>query len=323
MQRIIIVSAAIIPPLLVLAYGIAKGRGSWRARFVWTAFFAGAASAIAALGCEFLLLQLLPSGRMSVLGEAVASAIFVVAIPEEAIKFFVLLWLSARHADCRRMQDIVVLAVAVSLGFAALENLLCVIAIEDSATVWLRAITSVPEHGISGLMMGALLTAARLSSGRRFLLTALAVPIALHAAYDLPLFAMEKQIAPMWFAAGWVVVVTLSSGLAIVLCNRALVKAAAADRRSGRDASSVETTDWLIVGGLVALTAGPLLAAVTFYVQGVGPALAGPALSIVPVALGIDAIRTGLRRRKARNRVQSATPGTVPAFDPTRIAPVT
>jgi hypothetical protein len=42
MVRIVIVLAAIIPALLVLGYGIAKARGSWRSEAMWSAFFVGA-----------------------------------------------------------------------------------------------------------------------------------------------------------------------------------------------------------------------------------------------------------------------------------------
>jgi hypothetical protein len=96
-----------------------------------------------------------------------------------------------------------------------------------------------------------------------------------------------------------------------VLCNRVLAKAVEADSSSGRDVSSVETTDRLIVGGMVALIAGPILAAFAVGTQGLGPAAMAPALSIVPMALGIDAIGTGLRRRKARKGPQFTAPASV------------
>src|SRR5262245_44388916 len=114
MLRIVLVSAVIIPPLLVLGYAIAKGRGTWRAGIVWGAVAGGTLGAIVALGCEYLLLQYLWAGQTTTLPDVLAAAVVVVALPEEAFKLLPLLWLLARGADRRRLQDALVLAVAVS-----------------------------------------------------------------------------------------------------------------------------------------------------------------------------------------------------------------
>ena len=170
-------------------------------------------------------------------------------------------------------------------------------------TAALRAITAVPGHGIDGLAMGALLVAARLNGKKSFwdIKYALMVPVLLHAAYDLPLFAMQKNVDKIWCGAAWLVIIAASSILVITLCNRIIPRAVAADRAAGRDGTSVETTDWLIVGGVIATIGGPLLAASVFYVRGFELAASvATVLSIFPVALGIDSILTGFRRRKIR-----------------------
>jgi hypothetical protein len=86
---------------------------------------------------------------------------------------------------------------------------------------------------------------------------------------------------------------------ALTCCIGSLVKAAAADRASGRDAGSTETTDWLMVGGLVSLFAGPMLALA--FSQSRGTELVSWALSILPMALGVDSIFTGLNRKRERD----------------------
>src|SRR3977135_2450229 len=84
-------------------------------------------------------------------------------MPDTAGKFFTLGSLAEKHVDVRRLQDIIVLALAVSLGFATLENFFYLISAGDwKITAAIRAITSVPGHGIDGLAMGALLVTARL-----------------------------------------------------------------------------------------------------------------------------------------------------------------
>jgi RsiW-degrading membrane proteinase PrsW (M82 family) len=303
MLRIVIVLAAIIPALLVLGYGIAKARGSWRSEAMWSAFFVGAVSALAALACELVLGHLVPTGSMGPLAAAAVSAVFVAAIPEETIKFFVLVNFCETHVEARRLQDVIVLAVAVSLGFAAVENFFYVASVGDwRVTATARAITAVPAHGIFGLAMGSLLVEARLSGNCKYwrIAGALVTPIVLHAAYDFPLFSITKIGANIWFGAGWIAVIVVSSVVAIVSCNRVLPRAARADHKSGRDGASTETTDRLIVGGIASLAAGPLLAAEALYAKGSDFAPAALALSVLPIALGIDAIHTGLQRRKAR-----------------------
>src|SRR6202041_2555037 len=145
-----------------------------------------------------------PLDRMNPIAAAATTAVLLAAIPEESIKFFVLVALAEKHVDVRRLQDIVLLALAVSLGFATLENFFYVTSVGGwEMTAALRAITAVPGHCIDGLAMGALLVTARLNgsksvwSGRY----ALIVPIVLHAAYDFPLFAIQKNIDKVWFVA--------------------------------------------------------------------------------------------------------------------------
>ena len=196
MSRFLIVLAAVAPSLLMLSYAIAKTRGSWRSEAMWHAFFVGALSALAAVGIEFVLAGIVKLGHPSLVANAASTAIFVAAIPEEGIKFVVLILLAERHVEVRRLQDIIVLGVAVSLGFATVENF-CYVAEpgkwQEVAAV--RAVAAVPAHGIDGLMMGALLAAARLHPDRNpmRLIAALLVPIVSHAAYDFPAIAVSRR----------------------------------------------------------------------------------------------------------------------------------
>jgi protease PrsW len=305
MSRFLIVLAAVAPSLLMLSYAIAKTRGSWRSEAMWHAFFVGALSALAAVGIEFVLAGIVKLGHSSLVANAASTAIFVAAIPEEGIKFVVLILLAERHVEVRRLQDIIVLGVAVSLGFATVENF-CYVAEpgkwQEVAAV--RAVAAVPAHGIDGLMMGALLAAARLHPDRNpmRLIAALLVPIVSHAAYDFPAIAVRDGAAWGPFTEAWLLVVVCSSILAIVLCNRVLTQVSAADRASGRDAGSIETTDLLIVGGLLALFGGPMLAGAVFHTKGDEYVMAVIALGVLPIALGIDAIFCGLHRRRERDQ---------------------
>jgi protease PrsW len=305
MSRFLIVLAAVAPSLLMLSYGIAKTRGSWRSEAMWHAFFVGALSALAAVGIELVLGGIVKLGHPSLVANAALTAIFVAAIPEEGIKFFVLILLAEKHVEVRRLQDIIVLGVAVSLGFATVENFWYVAEPGKWQEVAaLRAVAAVPGHGIDGLMMGALLAAARLHPGRdpTRIILALLVPIVSHAAYDFPAIAVEEGAAWGPFTAAWLLVVVCSSILAIVLCNWILTKVSAADQVSGRDAGSIETTDLFIVGGLLSLFGGPMLAGAVFHTKGVEHVMAVVVLGVLPIALGIDAIFCGLHRKRERDQ---------------------
>ena len=262
MIRIVIFAAAIAPPLMILSYWTNKVSGSWRSEAVWSAFFLGA---VGALGAAILEVGIGSAGSLVTVPTVTASAakaLFVAAIPEESIKLFVLVALAERHVDVRRFQDVIVLGLAVSLGFATLENFLYVINAGDwKMTAGLRALTSVPGHAIDGLAMGALLASARLDgikevwAGRAVLL----VPVLLHAAYDFPLFVIKQHFAKEWFGAAWLAVIALSAIFVVRLSNRTLSRAISADRTSPPDTELLEKVDHLLSGGAVGFVAGQKL----------------------------------------------------------------
>jgi RsiW-degrading membrane proteinase PrsW (M82 family) len=265
--RIVILAAAIVPPLLILAYGIRKTGADWRSEAIWSAFFLGAVGSFGALGVELGIGQLdFLGGSFPIIGSA-SMAVFVAAVPEETVKFFVLVILAEKHVDVRRFQDVIVLGLAVSLGFATLENFFYVISVGDwRMTAALRALTSVPGHGLDGLAMGVLLVSARLDGIRGHGIkelwsarSALLVPVLLHAAYDFPLFVVKQGIAKIWFGAAWLMVLAISSIVVIKLFNQVLARAASDDLTSPRDAASKEEMKRLMSSGAIGLIGGRVL----------------------------------------------------------------
>jgi len=114
----------------------------------------------------------------------------IVALSEEVCKYFILRRLTWRSPHFNYTFDAVVYAVAVSLGFAAFENVLYVL---DGTvrTAIMRAILSVPGHAIDGVFMGFYYgiakkcSAAGNAAGAKMnLQKALAVPVLLHGFYD-------------------------------------------------------------------------------------------------------------------------------------------
>ncbi len=295
---------------MILAFGITKTRNSWNNDALWTALLLGGVGAIAAIPIELALEKLLSFAALGSFLKAGAMAFFVAGVPEETIKFVILVGAAERDVDARRRQDLIALALAVSLGFATMENLFYVaLPAEWQIIAVARALTAVPEHGIDGLMMGALLTAARLSSARQRtkLALALAITTAMHAAYDFPLFALretaQESAARVSLGALWLTVLTVSALAAIIMCNRTLAAAVQADRHSGRDRRPQRPVLSTAVGGCVMLIASFVLGVGVFSMKNLPTPAIGVVLSIVPAALAIDLLWTAWRGRNQQANV--------------------
>jgi RsiW-degrading membrane proteinase PrsW (M82 family) len=122
-------------------------------------------------------------------------AFVVAALVEEGFKFLVLYWIIWKHKEFDQYYDGIVYAVFVSLGFALIENIFYVIDLGLGVAV-LRAILSVPAHGLFGVIMGYCFAHARFSTNnneqRKWLRLALLAPILFHGLFDFLLFSIEK-----------------------------------------------------------------------------------------------------------------------------------
>jgi RsiW-degrading membrane proteinase PrsW (M82 family) len=135
---------------------------------------------------------------------------------EEGAKWIVFLALVYWWEEFDEPLDGVVYGVALALGFATVENVLCVVR-DGLAVGLLRAIFAVPAHALFGAAMGFYLGRAKLGRGRHgshvepgqrivYILLALGVPLAFHTAYDFALV----ELRGWWIYA---VVGALSIGL--------------------------------------------------------------------------------------------------------------
>ncbi|HLH95838.1 MAG TPA: PrsW family glutamic-type intramembrane protease [Xanthobacteraceae bacterium] len=311
MDRLEHLLAAVVPALFALAYGILKTRMDWKNEALWAAFFLGGLGAIVA-PIEMVITWGVVSLGFAPLLKAAATATFVAAIPEETIKYFILVGAAEPHVDARRRQDLVSLAIAVSLGFATVENLFYVLAPANWQVIAAtRALTAVPGHAADGLTMGALLTAARVVPRRRSLLAVLAllVPICMHAAYDfVPLALEDGSTAPAirpTLGMLWLLIMLLEIIVAVRVCNHVLPMGREADRRSGRDSGEGLPGAYVVIVGLVTLVA--VVGLTILVARSGGPAvlIGGVPICIIPFVLAIDLIRTGIREHR-RDRVSTS-----------------
>lgn len=121
----------------------------------------------------------------SKVGAAAWHAFVVAGSTEEVFKYLALYLLIWKSPSFNEKFDGIVYAVFVSLGFAAVENVMYVM---DGGlqTAAIRAITAVPAHAIFGVTMGYYLGIAHMYEELRkqYLLRAIAIPVLLHGIYD-------------------------------------------------------------------------------------------------------------------------------------------
>jgi RsiW-degrading membrane proteinase PrsW (M82 family) len=202
----VIGTAAVAPALLILWLVVAAGERPGPPTRVWAAFLLGAAS-ISLLGVvRTPILSILPASENPWIAQSMHS-LFGVALPEETVKLLVIVAVSARRRPFADPMDTVVYGAAAGLGFAAFENLAYLV---QHADMWrslaaLRSVLTVPFHGALGIIAGAYLAIARsgtaLGAHRHHRdwarissrILVLAAPVALHAAFDLPLLTLQRH----------------------------------------------------------------------------------------------------------------------------------
>ena len=160
------------------------------------AFFYGLLSVPLSLciSIPFGLIGVYPTEATSILG-SVSTAFFGAAIPEEIAKFIMLWLLLRKNPYFDEKMDGIVYAVFVSLGFAALENIMYLFTNADSylSVGIARAIFAVPGHFCFGILMGYYYSLAKFypktpTKNKALILVA---PIIVHGLYDSILFIIN------------------------------------------------------------------------------------------------------------------------------------
>lgn len=128
-------------------------------------------------------------------------AFVVAAFSEELFKYIALYLLIWRSREFNEKFDGIVYAVFVSLGFAAVENILYVTD-NGVSTGIMRAITAVPAHTIFGITMGFYFGLAKFYEKERkqLKIKALFYPILLHGIYDFILFTGIEWLTIVFIA---------------------------------------------------------------------------------------------------------------------------
>ena len=131
----------------------------------------------------------------STVAGAISTSFWGAAIPEEIAKF-IMLWLVLRNNRCfDEKMDGIVYAVFVSLGFAALENVMYLFANVDTylSVGITRAIFALPGHFCFGILMGYYYSLAKFypKTPKKNKALILVAPIIVHGLYDSILFVIN------------------------------------------------------------------------------------------------------------------------------------
>ena len=182
----------IVPALLLLRYVRRKDRLEPEPpKLIWSLVGLGAASTVPAILLETIGILLLSKAvdTDSVLF-TVLQYVLVVGLAEESSKYLMLRLRTWKNPEFNCLFDGLVYAVAVSAGFALLENVLYLIRY-GSSVVFLRAVVSIPAHICFSVFMGAWYSAAKKyekwgnpQKMRRCRRLAVAVPAAAHGLFD-------------------------------------------------------------------------------------------------------------------------------------------
>ncbi|MEK4761362.1 glutamic-type intramembrane protease PrsW [Viridibacillus sp. FSL E2-0187] len=109
---------------------------------------------------------------------------------EEFFKWLILMIAIYHHVEFDDPYDGVLYGVAISLGFATVENILYLLSYGVN-TAFLRALMPVSSHALFGVVMGYYLGKSKFSKKEQvneFIVVALCAPILLHNAYNLIFF---------------------------------------------------------------------------------------------------------------------------------------
>ena len=189
----VLLALALAPALAIMVYIYIKDKYEREpVKLLLKNFGLGATASIVITLIIGLILKLIfPTADPLSVPQQFFKAFVVVALVEEFSKYIIVRYYAQRNKEFDEPFDGIVYAVMVSMGFAALENVLYVFQF-GMANGIVRAFTAVPAHATFGILMGYFMGKAKFAATKKekikLNLTGLFAATIFHGAYDFFLF---------------------------------------------------------------------------------------------------------------------------------------
>lgn len=212
----VLLLSALAPVAAVIIYIYVKDKYEKESkRMLSLAFILGAIISIIITTVLYMFFDLfLPLPDDYSIWQQFVKAFFVVALIEEFSKYIMVRGFLQPRKGFNEPFDGIIYAVMVSMGFAAVENIMYVL--QGGIDVALiRAFTAIPAHATFGIIMGYYMGKAKFSNNRmKWNLIGLSLAILFHGAYDFFLF--------IGFIPGISIGAFISLVVGIILSKRAI-----------------------------------------------------------------------------------------------------
>jgi protease PrsW len=186
----VLLLSALAPVAAVIIYIYVKDKYEKESkRMLAFAFILGAIISIIITTVLYMFFDLfLPLKDDYSIWQQFVKAFFVVALIEEFSKYIMVRGFLQPRKGFNEPFDGIVYAVMVSMGFAAVENIMYVIQ-GGMEVAMLRAFTAIPAHATFGIIMGYYMGKAKFSKNPiKWNLIGLSLAVLFHGAYDFFLF---------------------------------------------------------------------------------------------------------------------------------------
>lgn len=214
-----IISAGIAPGLALLSYFYLKDEyESEPISFVFRAFIFGALLVFPIMFIQYVL------EAEHVIHSEFVNAFFSISLLEEFFKWFILIYAVYQHVEFDEPYDGIIYGVAVSLGFATVENIFYLFANGLEYAIG-RALLPVSSHALFGVIMGYYLGKGKFTktSKNKWILLSLFLPFLFHGIYDFILISIENwliYILPFMIFLWWLALRKVKMAHALNAHNR-------------------------------------------------------------------------------------------------------
>ncbi len=176
----------IVPSILILLYFFLSDKFKEPKGSIALVFFLGICICLPA----GYINSFMENNFKDVFSERLLSSFLGPAWCEELLKFIILYYVVLKRSEFNEPMDGIVYGVAVSLGFATLENYEYVFIlaekweIEPYTMAILRSYSAVPMHGLLGCVMGFYFGKYAFTAEKKYLILSLLIPFLLHGFYN-------------------------------------------------------------------------------------------------------------------------------------------